>query len=114
MKGVNMDRRVQFLRASEINDGYQTRLGPHEPYGSPVWASKTPVSDGERFRAGAVAQDMTDRFVVRYSALTASITGADRLTCEGVTYAVIGRPKEIGRREGFEITAGGINDNLPA
>lgn len=113
MKNVNLDRRVVFLRAGEADDGYQTRPGPHVPYGRPVWASKTPVSDGERFRAGEVAQDMTDRFVVRYSALTASITGADRLICEGVTYGILGR-KEIGRREGFEITAGRVDDNLPA
>ena len=104
MKGHNLDRRVQFLRAGMIDDGLQTRPGPHVPYGSPVAASKTPVSDGERFRAGTVAQEITDRFVVRYSALTASITGADRLVCEGVTYGIAGR-KEIGRREGFEITA---------
>lgn len=99
-----MDRRVQFLRAGIIDDGLQERLGPHVPYGSPVWASKTPISDGERVRADTVAQDRTDRFVVRYSALSASITGKDRLTCEGVTYGLVGK-KEIGRREGFEITA---------
>lgn len=113
MHGAKLDRRVQFLRASEINDGFQTRLGPHVNYGSPVWASKAPVSDGERFRAGAVAQDMTDRFVVRYSALTASLTLADEMICEGITYGIIGK-KELGRREGFEITAGRVDDNLPA
>lgn len=108
-----MDRLVQFLRAGETDDGYQTRPGPHVPYGSPVWASKKPISDGERFRGDAVMQDQTDRFVVRYSALTASLTLADRMTCEGVTYALSGK-KELGRREGFEITAGRVNDNLPA
>ena len=113
MNAGNMDRRVQFLRASEINDGYQTRLGPHEPYGSPVWASKKPISDGERFRGDAVMQDQSDRFVVRYSALTASLTLADRMTCEGVTYALSGK-KELGRREGFEITAGRVDDILPS
>ncbi len=113
MHGAKLDRRVQFLRASEINDGYQTRLGPHEPYGSPVWASKTPISDGERFRGDAVMQYQSDRFVVRYSALTASLTLSDRMTCEGVTYALAGK-KELGRREGFEITAGRVDDNLPA
>lgn len=104
MNAGSMDRRVQFQRAPIIDGGLTTRHGPHEPYGSPVWASKTPVSDGERFRADQVTQDMTDRFQVRYSALTASITGADRLVCEGITYAIAGK-KEIGRHEGFEITA---------
>ncbi|WP_277022248.1 head-tail adaptor protein [Paracoccus hibiscisoli] len=108
MNAGRMDRRVQFLRAGIIDDGLQERLGPHVPYGSPVWASKTPISDGERFRADTVAQDRTDRFVVRYSALTASITGKDRLVCEGVTYGIAGR-KEIGRREGIEITASRVD-----
>ena len=108
MNAGRMDRRVQFLRAGIIDDGLQERLGPHVPYGSPVWASKTPISDGERVRADTVAQDRTDRFVVRYSALTASITGKDRLVCEGVTYGIAGR-KEIGRREGIEITASRVD-----
>ena len=109
MQAGKLDRLVQFLRAETIDDGYQTRPGTYRPHGAPVWASKTPVSDGERFRADAVARDMTDRFVVRYSDLTAGLTGSDRLTCEGVTYGLIGI-KEIGRREGFEITAGRVND----
>ena len=103
-----LDRRVQFLRAAIIDGGMRQRRGDFLPYGSPVWASKTPISDGERFRADAVARDQTDRFVVRYSALTASITGKDRLICEGVTYGIAGR-KEIGRREGIEITASRVD-----
>ena len=108
-----LDRKVQFLRAGIIDDGIARQRGPFQPYGSPVLAGKTPVSDGERFRSGEVASTMTDRFVVRYSALTASITGSDRLTCDGVTYGISGK-KEIGRRVGFEITAARIDDDLPA
>jgi len=99
-----LDRRVQFLRAELVNDGYQTRPGPYDPHGHKVWASKTPVSDAEKFRADSVMRDMTDRFVVRYSSLTAGLQTSDRLVCDGVTYGIAG-VKEIGRREGFEITA---------
>lgn len=104
MDAGRLDRRVQFLRAQVVDDGLQTRPHQYVAHGPAVWASKTPISDGERFRADTVMQDMTDRFVVRYSALTAGITGADRLVCEGMTYGISGR-KEIGRREGIEITA---------
>lgn len=104
-----LDRRIQFQRANIIDDGYQSRPGPHVAYGSPVWASKTPVSDGERFRADTVARDMTDRFVIRWSDWAAGITSADRLVCDGVSYGIIGR-KELGRREGIEITAGRVDD----
>lgn len=100
----HLDRRVQFLRAAMVDDGLQARPGAFRPLGGPVWAGKRPVSDGERFRAGQVRFDVTDRFTVRHSALTAGLRTSDRLTCEGRTYAVTGI-KEIGRREGFEITA---------
>lgn len=100
----SLDRRVQFLRAAMVDDGLQTRPGEFRPIGSPVWAGKRPVSDGERFRAGQVQSGITDRFTVRHFALTAGITPADRLSCEGRIYAIDGI-KEIGRREGYEITA---------
>lgn len=99
-----LDRRVQFMRAGQIDDGIQTRPGGFAMHGSKVWASKTPISDGERFRAGQVGTSVTDRFRIRYSSFTAGITTADRLVCEGRTYAITGI-KEVGRREGFEITA---------
>ena len=99
-----LDRRVQFLRAQNIDDGLQTLKGAFAAYGTPVWAGKTPLSDGERFRADSIMREMSVRFVVRYSAFTAGITGSDRISCEGVTYA-IGGIKEIGRRVGFEMTA---------
>lgn len=104
----HLDRMVQFLRAASIDDGIQNRPGGFAPHGGRVWAGKTPVSDGERFRAGQVGAAITDRFKVRYSSFTAAITTADRLVCEGRTYAITGI-KEIGRREGFEITASEVS-----
>ena len=104
MKGVNLDRRVQFLRAGMIDDGYQTRPGPYEPHGVAVWASKRDISDRERFEQATVQSQAETRFQVRWSGFTADITSKDRLICEGQTYAIIGL-KEIGRRVGIEITA---------
>lgn len=104
MSAGPLDRRVQFRRATEGTDGFgQTETwGNH---GTPVWAHKAEVSDGERWRAGEVAAHITTRFRVRYSAFTAGITPKDRLTCEGRTYDISGI-KEVGpRRTFFEITA---------
>lgn len=107
MRAGRLDRRVQFLRSVAVDDGYQLRPGEFVSHGGQVWAAFKPVSDGERFRAGSIGADVTARFTVRHSSFTAGITTADRLVCEGRTYA-IGGIKEIGRREGFEITASEI------
>ncbi|MBO9589069.1 phage head closure protein [Devosia sp.] len=68
------------------------------------WASKEDVSDGEKVRASQVGSSLTTRFRVDYDEQTASLTTADRLLHEGKTYDISG-VKEIGTREGIEITA---------
>lgn len=99
-----LDRRVQFRRATLADDGY----GMAETWanhGTPVWASRRDVADGERWRAGEVAASMTTRFVVRCSAFTAGLTPKDRLTCEGVEFDILGIKQTPERRRHFEITA---------
>lgn len=102
------NRMVQFRRAAQVFDGLST-TDVWSDYGDAVWASKSDISDGERWRAGAVAANITTRFSVRYSGFAATITPVDRLTCEGREYDISG-VKEIGRREGFEITAAARSD----
>lgn len=108
MRSRNLNRRVQFLRAEPVDDGYQFRPGPHEPYGSPILAAKDAISDRERFQAGTTAHEMTDRFVVRWTSFSSGITGKDRISCEGVTYGIVGL-KELGRRQWIEITAARVD-----
>lgn len=102
MKPGKMDRRVQFERFTTTDDGFG-EVKDWAAHGQPVWASKTPVSDGERWSSNQKQGTSLARFVVRYSAFTAGLTIKDRLTCEGVTYEIEGI-KELARREGFEIT----------
>jgi head-tail adaptor len=109
MRAGILDRRLQILRAEQVDDGYQVRPGEYKPYGNPISASKTEISDGERYRADGVFQDMSARFQVRYSPFSNTIKHSDRLICEGRTYA-IGGIKEIGRRVGFEITASQVQE----
>lgn len=99
-----LDRRVQFLRATLADDGYTTAAESWGDLGGPVWASKDDISDGERWRAGEVQAHITTRFRVRWSGFTAGITPKDRLVCGGVTYDISGI-KEVGRRDLLEITA---------
>ena len=113
----SMDRRIQFRRATLVNDGFTTSLqwdadNPgNDNHGSPVWAQKTDVSDGERWRAGEVQAQITTRFLVRYSTFTAAITPKDRLVCEGLTYDIHGIKEPPGtRRQWVEITASARND----
>lgn len=103
MDAGKLDRRVQFRRFILTDDGF-TAVETWADHGAPVWASRRDVSDRERMAAMEVSATITTRFQVRWSSFTAGITPKDRLTCEGAEYEITGL-KELGRRQGFEITA---------
>jgi SPP1 family predicted phage head-tail adaptor len=103
MEAGKLDRRVQFRRFTLIDDGF-AQVESWVDHGSAVWAERRLVSDREQVAAAQVAARITARFVVRWSNLTGAITPKDRLICEGREYDITG-VKEIGRREGVEITA---------
>lgn len=69
-----------------------------------VWANVTPLSDGERWRAGETLASNMSRFTIRYSGATAAIDPRDRIEYDGRTWDIQGI-KELGRREMLEITA---------
>lgn len=97
-----LDRRIILQRFTETRDEY------NEPVKTWVTlatrsASYEPLSDGEKFRASETAADASARFVIRWSNATASLNPKDQLIFEGVTHQIV-RVKEIGRREGVEIT----------
>lgn len=72
--------------------------------GRTLWAKHTPVSDGERFRAGQNEAVSVSRFVVRYSAYSAAITQDGRLMFQGAEWQIKGL-KTLGRNRWIEITA---------
>ena len=108
MKAGNLDRRIVIERATVSRDQYNA---PVEAWAelATVWASKTDVKDGERMRADAVSSEITTRFRIRYSATVADVNPKDRVRFEGRIYDIVA-VKEIGRREGIEITASARND----
>lgn len=110
MGAAKLDRRVQVRRATVSDNGFNSSRNwsaadpAADNFGTPVWAQKTDLSDGERWRAGEVAAHITTRFVVRHSSFTVSIASTDRIVCEGDVYEITGIKEGEGRRQWLEIT----------
>ncbi|WP_052257580.1 head-tail adaptor protein [Leisingera sp. ANG-DT] len=102
--GRLLDRKVIFLERGpgKNNLGEKKRDVWQELF--LVQAGFEPVSDTERWQAGAVEQKADARFTVGYTARTAAITGENRLRFEGSDWQISG-VKVIGRRRWLEFTA---------
>lgn len=98
-----LDRRIVIQRATVTRDAMNEQVQTWATLGA-VWASATPVRDGERFADGEVRSLITMRFQVRWSQRIASLDERDRIVFDGRTYDIHG-VKEIGRRVGLEISA---------
>jgi SPP1 family predicted phage head-tail adaptor len=110
MKAGSLDRRITILRASVSRNSFNEELPTWNPMAT-VWAGAVPVSAGaggawagERQRAGETLATSKYRFTVRHSAMAATVDPRDRIKFEDRLFDVNG-VKEIGRREGYEITA---------
>lgn len=68
-----------------------------------LWAAKVPKSEDEHFGSEA-KQRYSQRVVTFRTRYTADLVETDVLSCEGVSYEITGI-RELGRREGLEITA---------
>lgn len=98
-----LDRRVTIQRAATVTNA----LGEAVPTWADlatVWAAKQEIRDSERFDAQQLAAEISMRFRIRYSPKVADVSPKDRLIFEARTYD-IAAVKEIGRREGLELTA---------
>ena len=102
------DRKVKLERWGITRDEWNNPVEGWTTISEP-WASKYDVSDTERLRAAEVGSTLTARFVIRWSKKVVDLNTKDRLTCEGLTYDVVG-VKELGRREYIEITAAARSD----
>lgn len=99
-----LDRRVRFERATPVDDGFSSDVRTTWTPIATVWASVLALSDGEKWRAGAVGATVSHRIRVRYSSVLAGLKASDRAIFDGRTLQ-IGPPKEVGRREFLEMTA---------
>lgn len=103
MRAGAMDRRLKVYRRSTTTNAMNEDVEAFTLL-TTVWARKADVSDGERVTAQQVGAEITTRFQVRYSTTVSSVNPKDRVSCEGREYEITG-VKEIGRREGLEISA---------
>lgn len=103
MLAGDLDRRITIQRYTWSQDEYGA---PMQVWGdlASVWASKRDISDGERVAAAEVSASITARFQIRFDSSWSDLNPKDRVAFDGRLYDIWG-VKEIGRREGFEITA---------
>jgi len=101
------DRLITFTENLGATDAFGGQAEGWTDISQKEWAEKSDVSDGERWKAGEIAAQVTTRFKVLSNANTRAITPANRITLDGVTYDIFGI-KEIGRKLGLEITAGAV------
>lgn len=103
MRAGDLDRRVIIQRAATTTDDYNEPVQEWQTLVS-VRAAKLEISDGERFRAGEVYSDKAVRFKVRWQKALERLDTSDRVIFEDRVYDIVA-VKEIGRRDGIEITA---------
>ncbi|MBL3571523.1 phage head-tail adapter protein [Rhodovulum sulfidophilum] len=84
-----LPRVVRFERARLVDDGL-AMVERWAPHGRPQRAKRTDLSDAERWRAAEIGASVTTRFVLRRTAFTADLTPKDRLSCDGLSFAISG------------------------
>lgn len=103
MRAGELDRRITIQRATTTTNAFNEPVQTWADLVT-VAAGKQDVRDSERWAAGEVGADITTRFQIRWSSTVANVDERDRLLFDGRVYG-IQHVKEIGRREGLEITA---------
>lgn len=104
MRPEQFDRTITLERATSTQDPGSGEEVPTWSTLATVQASKRDVSDSERVAAAEVSAQIATRFQVRWDSAYSDLSPKDRLIFEGRTYD-IAAVKELGRREGLEISA---------
>lgn len=97
------DQRVSILQAVKATNGLGETIPSNWVVAFDTRAEFVPVSDGERWRAGAIEQKADARFTIRQSVRVYLVSGVDRLRFSGDDWQITG-VKKIGRKW-LEITA---------
>lgn len=101
-----LDRRITVQRAALVAGGDYNE--PQEVWSdlATLWARRNDASAGEAYRAQEIGAQISARFLVRYSSLTATITPKDRISFDGETYNVTATREPLGtRNQWIEIDA---------
>jgi SPP1 family predicted phage head-tail adaptor len=103
MHAGSLDRRIVLQRSVDSTNAFNEPVRAWTTLAT-VWASYEPVSDGEKARAGETTSDIMARFKVRRSTVVVSLDTRDQVIFDGRIWDITG-VKELGRREGLEISA---------
>jgi SPP1 family predicted phage head-tail adaptor len=103
MQSGPLDRRIVIERAALTSNAFGEGV-PTWGALAEVWAHKQDVSDKERQQSAEVAAEITTRFKIRWSPDVATVNPKDRVVFDGRVYN-LSAVKEIGRREGLELSA---------
>jgi hypothetical protein len=105
---MRLDRRITFLRASNVDDGLA--VVPTFTALAPVYfANVKEAAVNEQQGPGEVQSIIQTQFTCRSDALTITINPKDRILFQSVTYDITGR-LEIGRRMFVRFNAVARND----
>lgn len=103
IRAGRLDRRVTILRTqAAADDGWQTVPGAFVSIGRRN-ASLRPVRGNERFEDLRRDARSVMSLWLRSDSLTRTITAKDAILADGVKYALVAPPVEVGRREGVEL-----------
>lgn len=104
MKPERLDRKITLERFNYTTDSGSGEQVKTWSALATVWASKRDVSDSERVASAEVSAEIGTRFQIRWDSSWSDLNPKDRVVYDGRTYDIVG-VKELGRREGLEISA---------
>lgn len=104
MESPKLDRPIRLERAAVTQDSGSGENVETWAELATVWAAAMPVSDGEKVAAAEVSATISMRFQIRWDSSWSDLNPKDRVVFDGRTFDIWG-VKELGRRQGLEITA---------
>lgn len=100
-----LDRTVElFAPGAAVDDGFTTKPGPPVSLGTRR-ASVRAEYRPERLEALGLTGKSVITVWLRSDSLTRALTEENTLAFEGRAHELVGRPVELGRREGIELVA---------
>lgn len=106
LQGGDLDRRITILRdVGTTASAYNEHVENFQDLVT-ISASRKDASGAEAYRSAEVGAQISARFTVRWSTLTASITPLDRIRFRGKVYNItLVRDRADGRNDWREIDA---------
>lgn len=98
------NRRIVIQRATTTQDAGSGENVETWATLATEFAEMMPLSDSERLKAAEISAEISVRFRLAWKSSLSTVNPKDRLTFDGRTFDIWG-VKEIGFREGIEISA---------